>query len=57
MPIVYTKQQRNHIIDEFEGKIINKLEWTEPRDGMMGYWTYLFTDGTEMSFRFLAELI
>ncbi len=50
--IVYTPEQREQIIRQSAGKVIDHLEYDE--DGR--YWTFVFTDGSETSFRFMAEL-
>jgi hypothetical protein len=52
MPVTYTEDQRRQISAESAGKTVESLEW-EP-DG--GYWVMTFTDGSETSFRFMAEL-
>lgn len=45
---------RESISKEAKGKVVESLEWTEA-DG--GYWAMTFTDGQEISFRFMAELV
>ncbi len=47
----YTPGQRHRIISESKGKVIKHLKYDE--DG--NYWVMTFTDGSEMSFRFMAE--
>lgn len=49
----YTEGQRQEISAQMAGKTVQSLEW-EAEDG--GYWVMTFTDGTETSFRFMAEL-
>jgi hypothetical protein len=49
---MFTAEQRQRIAAETTGKTIASLEW-EP-DG--GYWVMTFTDGTETSIRFMAEM-
>ncbi len=51
--IIYTKEQRAQISKDATGKIVESLEWDE--EG--GYWVMTFTEGAEMCFRFMAELI
>ena len=48
----YNEEQRGSIIKESIGKTITDLEYVE-RDR---YWVMSFSDGSEMSFRFMAEL-
>lgn len=50
----YTTEQRRQIIADAAGKTVESLEW-EPDQG--GYWVMTFTDGSEISFRFMAELV
>ncbi len=49
----YTKEQRESIIKESIGKTITDLEYVEEDH----YWVMTFSDGSEMSFRFMAELV
>ena len=49
----FTAQQRASIIQEAQGKVVERLEW-EPADG--GYWVLTFTDGVELCFVTMAEL-
>lgn len=53
MGIRYTGKQRQDIIDSVQDKKIESLEYDE--NGK--YWTLLFDDGSEFSFRFMAELM
>ncbi len=53
MGIKYTKEQRESIIKQSIGKKIIRLRYDKGVD----YWIMTFTDGTEMSFRFMAELV
>jgi len=48
----YNKEQRESLIKESIGKTIIGLEW----DSEDKYWIMEFNDGSEMSFRFMAEL-
>lgn len=50
--MTFKLEQLAKIIEEAAGKVVEKLEWDDEGE----YWTLLFTDGTEMSFRFMAEL-
>ena len=57
MGFQYTPEQRERIIQESKGKVIESLKW-ENNDSESGdYWVMTFTDGSETSFRFMAELI
>lgn len=49
----WTAQQRKQIAQQAVGKTIASLTWDEDDH----YWTATFTDGSEFSFRFMAELI
>ena len=40
------------IMETTKGKVVESLEYVDDGD----YWVMNFTDGTEMSFRFMAEL-
>ncbi len=51
----YTKEQRESIIKDSIGKTITDLEYIE--DDPHHYWVFTFSDGSEMSFRFMAELV
>ena len=48
----YTEEQRRQISQQARGKTVESLEWEQE-----GYWVMTFTDGSEISFRFMAELI
>jgi hypothetical protein len=50
----YSEQQRLQISANAKGKTVESLEW-ESEDG--GYWVMTFTDGSETTFRFMAELV
>ena len=49
----YKEEQRESIIKESIGKTITDLEYVEGDR----YWVMSFSDGSEMSFRFMAELV
>jgi hypothetical protein len=51
--MTYTKEMRDQISQEAKGKKVESLMW-EPEEG---YWVMTFEDGSEISFRFMAELI
>jgi hypothetical protein len=51
--MTFTEEQRARISADAAGKTVESLEW-EQEDG--GYWVMTFTDGSETSFRFMAEL-
>lgn len=53
MSRMYTAQQRKRIAQEAVGLTIASLTWDEDDH----YWTATFTDGSEFSFRFMAELV
>ena len=52
MGIKYSKDQREMIIKHSIGKIVEELYYEEEGE----YWVMTFTDGSETSFRFMAEL-
>jgi hypothetical protein len=45
---------RKSIIEMVVGKVVKSLEWVD--DGEDKYWAMTFVDGSEISFRFMAEL-
>ncbi len=47
-----TKEQRDRITRESKGKVIDSLEYDEE-----GYWVMTFKDGSEIAFRFIAEIM
>jgi len=49
----YNQKQRESIIKESIGKIVTEMEYVEGDR----YWVMTFSDGSEMSFRFMAELV
>lgn len=51
-PMRYTEGQRTQIAADAGGKTVQSLEW----EGDGAYWVMTFTDGSEMSFRFMAEI-
>jgi hypothetical protein len=51
-PMRYTEGQRTQIAADGAGKTVQSLQW----EGDGAYWSMIFTDGTEMSFRFMAEI-
>jgi len=52
--MTYTSEQRKQISEHAEGMIIQSLLWEEA-DG--GYWVMTFIDGSEISFRFMSEIV
>jgi hypothetical protein len=50
----YTPGQREKFAKEGAGKTVASLEYDDDPSG--GYWSMLFTDGTEISFRLMAEI-
>ena len=50
---MYNQKQREAIIRDSIGKTITDLEYVEEDH----YWVMTFSDGSEMSFRFMAELV
>jgi hypothetical protein len=50
----HTPAQREQIGGEAAGKTVESLGYEDGPDD--GYWVMTFTDGTEISFRFMAEL-
>lgn len=56
----YDQKQREQISAEAKGKTVQTLEWSEEKndgEGVGGYWVITFTDGSEISFRLMAELV
>jgi YD repeat-containing protein len=50
---MWTDEQRAQIGAGAAGKVVESLEW----DAEGRYWVMTFTDGSETSFRFMAELV
>ena len=46
----WTAEQRQQISDQAAGKVVESLDYEDD------YWVMTFTDGSEISFRFMAEL-
>lgn len=55
MPVKYNAEQRAKMIEQLQGKTVEELEYVE--EGDQCYWVALLDDGTEFSFRFMAELV
>jgi hypothetical protein len=53
--VTYTPSQRERIAEQFKGKKIERAEYVEA-DGD-GYWVIYFEDGSEIAFRFMAEIV
>jgi len=49
----FSEEQRKSVSEQSKGKTIESLEWEI--DGE--YWVMTFTDGSETSLRFMAELV
>lgn len=50
---MWTAEQRAEICAQAAGKTVESLEW----DPEGRYWAMTFTDGSEICFRFMAELV
>jgi hypothetical protein len=50
----YTAEQRRQIGEEAAGKTVKSLEYEA--DPSARYWVMTFTDGSEVSFRLMAEI-
>jgi hypothetical protein len=55
--MIYSVEQRRQIAEQAAGKVVGSLEWSAEPDGSDGYWVMTFTDDSEISFRFMAELV
>jgi len=58
--MVYSPEMRERMIKEIAGKTVAHLEYSEAEgesDPIGAYWTITFTDDSEFSFRFMAELV
>lgn len=54
----YSAEQRQQMIAEAKGKVIASLSYDDfSPDPSEHYWVLSFTDGTEMCFRFMSELV
>ena len=54
--MIYSAEQRRQIAEQAAGKTVESLEWSAEPDGSDGYWVMTFTHGSEICFRFMAEL-
>jgi hypothetical protein len=52
--MIFTQEQRDEIVIQARGKTVESLEF---EDDSPGYWVMTFTDGSEISFRFMTELV
>ncbi len=55
--MIYNEQQREAQKKTIEGKTIQSLEYEEADDTTPSYWVMTFTDGSEIAFRLMAELM
>lgn len=57
--MIYNEEQRARMIAAIAGKIVASLEYVEAEPGNTwpSYWVMTFTDGSEISFRFMSELL
>lgn len=53
----FNDEQKAHISADSKGKVIESCEWSPADKSGPGYWVMTFTDGTEICFRFMAELV
>ncbi len=52
------EEQRRRVSEDAKGKVVESLEWCADDDFRNGgYWVMTFTDGSEICFRFMAELV
>lgn len=54
--IKYTEEMRERIARDAVGKTVGSLEYEDGDVDSGPYWVMVFTDGTEIAFRFMAEL-
>jgi len=57
MGIQYTPEQREQMIRQVTGQRIGSLEYEEGSTDCPPHWVATLEDGSEFSFRFMAELI
>ena len=50
-----TEKQRARITADAAGKTVQSLTWEDDSEDARGYWVMVFTDGSEISFRLMAE--
>lgn len=54
----FTPEQRKEISEEAEGKVIQSLEWDDDdEENELPCWVLTFTDGSQMCFQFMSELV
>lgn len=51
----YNEEMRTKMIEQVKGKTIVNMEYSEGDGGP--YWVIQLSDGSEFSFRFMAELV
>lgn len=57
MGITYTEEQKRHLVEHAQGRTIVRLSYEEGSARTGPYWVIDLDDGTEFSFRFMAELV
>jgi hypothetical protein len=57
MAIVYSAEQREEMIKQMKGKTIVDVYYEDADQRSGPYWVMSFDDGSETSFRFMAELV
>jgi hypothetical protein len=55
--IKYNDKQVRQICDEAKGLVIESLEYVNHTVGNSSYWVMTFTNGSEISFKFMSEII
>jgi len=54
--VTYTDEMRERISEEAQGKVVDSLVWEPEGPDDVGYWIMTFDDGTEITFRLMAEI-
>jgi hypothetical protein len=57
MPRTYGEAMRKRMCEDVKGKTVESMEYVDDEGEFGPYWVITFTDGTEISFRFMGELV
>jgi hypothetical protein len=57
MPRTYGEAMRKRMCEDVKGKTVESMEYVDDEGEFGPYWVITFTDCTEISFRFMGELV
>ena len=55
--MIYDERMRTSISEQCKGKKVDSLEYEAADEETGPYWVMTFDDGSEICFRFMAELV